>query len=190
MLYWTAPGDDGSLGTAARYDIRRSTQPLTAANFALGDTVAGVPAPAVAGTAQSCAVALPSPGVTYYFAMRTVDECGNWSVLSNVVSRSSGTAGVDASPLAGARFDPPWPNPAAGVVRLPFALSATGDVRMEIFDAAGRRVRVLRSQRALAGAGEITWDRRDARGVPVARGTYFVRADLGGEFRVRPVTVN
>ena len=32
-LTWTAPGDRGNTGTAASYDIRYSTSPITAANF-------------------------------------------------------------------------------------------------------------------------------------------------------------
>ncbi|MFC0335641.1 hypothetical protein ACFOLF_21400 [Paenibacillus sepulcri] len=33
-MIWTAPGDDGTTGTAASYDIRVSTAPITDANFA------------------------------------------------------------------------------------------------------------------------------------------------------------
>src|SRR5690349_7791327 len=65
-LTWTAPGDDGAVGVAARYDIRRSTVPITMLNFMISDTVAGAPAPARAGTIQSCPVVLPQAGVTYY----------------------------------------------------------------------------------------------------------------------------
>jgi hypothetical protein len=44
-----------------------------------------MPAPLVSGTAQSVTVTGLTRGNTYYFAIRTVDNRGNWSALSNVV---------------------------------------------------------------------------------------------------------
>ena len=86
ILQWVAPGDDGTVGTASAYDLRWSNQPITAANFASATPVTAPPLTAAAGTAQSY-VALPLlPGQTYYFALRTVDDAGNWSAISNVVT--------------------------------------------------------------------------------------------------------
>src|SRR5439155_7084174 len=34
QVTWTAPGDDGTVGTATQYDLRYSTSAITAANFA------------------------------------------------------------------------------------------------------------------------------------------------------------
>lgn len=80
---WTAPGDDGSVGTATSYDLRVSTAPITAANFSAATPVSGMPAPAPAGTSQSVLVSGLSQGVTYYFVLVAVDEVGNRSGLSN-----------------------------------------------------------------------------------------------------------
>ncbi len=82
-LAWTAVGDDSLTGTAASYQIRYSTAPITLANFASA-TVVTPPAPAAPGTAQGVVVRGLSRQVTYYFALRTVDEAGNVSALSNV----------------------------------------------------------------------------------------------------------
>src|SRR5438477_20519 len=49
---WTAPGDDGAVGTATAYDLRYSTSSITEGNFASASQVSGEPAPAVAGTAE------------------------------------------------------------------------------------------------------------------------------------------
>ena len=59
-LTWTAPGDDGSTGTAAGYEIRYSKSPITAASWVLATPVTGVPAPQAAGTAQSMVIAGPA----------------------------------------------------------------------------------------------------------------------------------
>lgn len=91
-LNWTAPGDDSLSGTAAQYDLRYSTAPITAANFASATRALGTPAPAVAGTRQTFVVGNLSPNTTYWFALKTGDEVPNWSGLSNVVTRTTTAA--------------------------------------------------------------------------------------------------
>ncbi|MEK7316398.1 MAG: fibronectin type III domain-containing protein [Candidatus Eisenbacteria bacterium] len=83
---WTAPGNDGSTGTAASYDIRYSTSPITSANWTAATPATGEPAPAVAGTQQVFTLAGLSGSQTYYMAMRASDGSGNIAALSNVVS--------------------------------------------------------------------------------------------------------
>jgi hypothetical protein len=83
-LTWTAPGDDGSTGTAHRYDLRYATSTITDTGFSFATPVGGLPAPAAAGTAESFTVTGLSPGTPYHFALKTADEVPNWSSLSNV----------------------------------------------------------------------------------------------------------
>jgi len=85
-LTWTAPGDDGNIGTASEYDIRYSTSPITEANWNLASQVLGEPKPSVAGSMETLVVTGLSPGTTYYFALETADEVPNWSGLSNVAN--------------------------------------------------------------------------------------------------------
>lgn len=84
-LTWTAPGDDSLTGTATAYDLRVSTSPITLANWSGATQVTGVPVPLVAGSRQNATVRGLTNGTTYYFALRTVDEVGNWSGISNVL---------------------------------------------------------------------------------------------------------
>ena len=70
-LTWTAPGDDGSTGTATTYDIRYSTSAITEGNWASATQVTGEPTPAAAGTNQTMVVSGLSPSTTYYFAIKT-----------------------------------------------------------------------------------------------------------------------
>ena len=89
-LAWTAPGDDSLAGTATRYDLRWSPAPIaTLADFAQATPAAGVPVPGVAGTAQSATVTGLMPETAYWFALRTFDEAGNGSALSNVVQATT-----------------------------------------------------------------------------------------------------
>jgi hypothetical protein len=98
-LSWTAPGDDDRTGTAAQYEVRVSTSPITAGNFASATLVPNPPAPLVAGSAQAMLVGNLQPSTPYWIAMRTADERGNWSALSNVVAFTT-SAGDTVRPAA------------------------------------------------------------------------------------------
>ncbi len=95
-LGWTAPGSDGTVGTASQYDLRYSTASINDGNFSSATPVAGVPAPTPSGTTQSVTVGNLSANTPYYFALKTADEVPNWSSLSNVVQASTSTPGPTA----------------------------------------------------------------------------------------------
>ncbi len=107
-LTWTAPGDDGTTGTASSYDVRYSTAVITEANWWSATQATGEPTPAAAGSAQGMTVSGLSAGTTYYFAIKTSDEVPNISALSNVVSAATTGQKVgaeiylDAQPPTGA----------------------------------------------------------------------------------------
>ena len=86
---WTAPGDDGTTGTASSYDVRYSTGTITTANWGSASQATGEPAPAVAGTQQTFTVSGLNGSQTYYVAIRTTDDRGNVSVISNVVNSTT-----------------------------------------------------------------------------------------------------
>jgi D-alanyl-D-alanine carboxypeptidase len=70
-----------------------------------------------------------------------------------------------------------WPNPFGGSTRLGFELSQPGDVRLEIFDPSGRRVRAFVRTNAPAGQGAFDWDGKSATGHAVAPGVYLYRVE-------------
>lgn len=86
---WTAPGDDANVGTASQYDFRLSTDSTALFNdWATGTVIPGVPAPQVAGSAESYTVTLTfTIGEYYYFAIKAADEVPNWSPISNFAVR-------------------------------------------------------------------------------------------------------
>jgi hypothetical protein len=91
-LTWTAPGDDGTTGTARSYTVRLNSSPITSFNWGTSTDVTGEPTPATAGTLQSMTVVGLNPGQTYYFAIRTKDDAGNESDVSNSPSAVGSTA--------------------------------------------------------------------------------------------------
>ncbi len=97
-LTWTAPGDDGNVGQATSYDLRYSSSPLTADNFSLATSVTGVPAPQPAGSTETYTVTGLQPATTYFFGLKTSDEAGNVSTLSNIASYTTATSIVACVP--------------------------------------------------------------------------------------------
>lgn len=91
-LTWTAPGDDGPVGTAAVYDLRYASDSATVAGWTYATQASGEPSPRPAGTTETFVLPLP-PG-KYWFAVRTRDEAGNQSNLSNLVSKSQADTGT------------------------------------------------------------------------------------------------
>ena len=84
-LYWTAPGDDGSVGQAFRYEMRRSGQPINESNWASAELVANMPAPSMAGQTDSVEIAV-GPNEVVFVRVITCDESGNCAGLSNEAS--------------------------------------------------------------------------------------------------------
>ncbi len=88
-LTWTAPGDDGVEGTASQYDVRYASTPITEASWEAATRAANVPAPQAAGSSESLALGPLAEGVTYYAALKSVDDADNWSALSNVAQSTT-----------------------------------------------------------------------------------------------------
>lgn len=86
---FTAPGDDGGTGTAAEYDVRYSTSPITDENWAQATPFTDVDAPQAAGASESVQVYGLTPGTLYYIRQKTRDEVPNESGLSNEVSATT-----------------------------------------------------------------------------------------------------
>ncbi|MEK7079413.1 MAG: lamin tail domain-containing protein [Patescibacteria group bacterium] len=87
VLTWTAPGNDGSSGKAASYDIRYSTTNITNdMDFDASTKIEKVPTPQTAGITETLEILGLNPSTTYYFAIKSSDEAPNTSALSNIVS--------------------------------------------------------------------------------------------------------
>lgn len=189
LLFWTSPTDNGVRGGAVAYDMRWASVPITEQNFALCPKL---PNPTVAvgpGNLQVYAVKGFDPMGIYFFALKSVDDRGNWSALSNVVIHTpDDVLAVDRDPSR-LLFSPPWPNPARGSTRFAFTLAEPGRMKVEAFDIGGRHVRTIRDTDMPAGPSGLDWDLRDDAGQPVTPGLYLVRATLGGRVLTRRVTV-
>lgn len=83
ILQWSAPGDDGFVGRASKYDLRYSSAPITTANWNQATVVPNMPVPKWVGEKERMELTGFAPNATYYFALKTADEKNNWSAVSN-----------------------------------------------------------------------------------------------------------
>jgi hypothetical protein len=67
------------------------------------------------------------------------------------------------------------PNPFNPATTIAFGVAEAGQVRIRIYDLAGRLVRTLADEVYPVGNHELMWNGRDGRGRGVASGTYLVR---------------
>jgi hypothetical protein len=72
------------------------------------------------------------------------------------------------------------PNPSGGEMSIRLELERNGQVRAEIFDASGRKLRRVLDGALTAGVHRLAWDGRDDRGASTPAGTYFVRIAMPG----------
>jgi hypothetical protein len=80
------------------------------------------------------------------------------------------------------------PNPGHGAVTVEFALAATADVQVRVFDVNGRAVAGIAHSRFAAGRHRLTWDGRTSDG-PAAPGVYLVQVRAGGIASARRVVL-
>lgn len=79
------------------------------------------------------------------------------------------------------RLCPNQPNPFNPLTTIRFDLPAAGNVRLAVYDIAGRLVKVLAGGEMAAGSHEAVWDGRDSAGRAMASGSYLARLETGGK---------
>lgn len=116
--------------------------------------------------------------VGFFYKLTAVDSHGNESAASLLTP--SGTLAVEGALPAALALAPATPNPSRGATTCRFALPAPGAVRLEVFDAAGRLVRVLADGEFAPGEHAVRWDGTGEGGARVPNGLYLARLQFGG----------
>ena len=81
------------------------------------------------------------------------------------------------------------PNPFNPSTSILYELPHSGNVRIDIYDVAGRRVKTLVDEIQEAGKREVAWNGRDANGSIVTSGVYFVKLALAGDSVTRKIVI-
>jgi hypothetical protein len=100
--------------------------------------------------------------------------------VSLAARRTSGAVAVGEALPTATLLLPPTPNPLVDGAVLGFDLAQPGPVRLEAFDAAGRRVATIVDTELGAGRYTPRWDGRGDGGEPLGAGLYFVRLTAQG----------
>lgn len=133
-------------------------------------------------------------------ALRLVVRTTDWTASTGVLVVGPDSAAVPPPPPPPP--PPPGPDPTVFGTEEPMIrplrlsplgrpsflveMPAEGQARVDLFDAQGRRVRNLADRVLPRGASVLAWDGRDARGVAVRAGVYFVRLETArGVVRTR-----
>ena len=105
------------------------------------------------------------------------------SVTGTVVGPAGTVGGVDEAPLpsAIAELRPPTPNPARATVSVTFCLPEPSHVVLAVYDAAGRRVRVLVGGDRPSGIYSSSWNGYDEHGRRASAGVYSYQLRVGGK---------
>ena len=100
---------------------------------------------------------------------------GNDSILSAVMPASELPEKVE--------LHQNYPNPFNPGTTIEYSLNHDGQVRLEVFDVAGRCVRTLFDEYQVGGKHRTTWDGFSDAGSESSGGVYFVRMHFDGEMR-------
>ena len=180
-LVWTAPGDDGLIGTAASYEIRYASSIISQQSWDSASMCTSPPDPLASGDEQILTLCELDAGEMYYVAIRACDDAGNLADLSNVdsaVAKFSLISGVDDEEnnlpdhfgLA-----QNYPNPFNPTTEIWFSLPKACHVNLEIYNTVGQRVATLVDGSMPAGEHSVTWSGSGSGGQSVATGVYFYR---------------
>jgi predicted lipoprotein with Yx(FWY)xxD motif len=104
--------------------------------------------------------------------------------------------GQGNTPPTGTGQNPPlplyarnYPNPFNPSTTIAFVIPDAGHVDLQIYDIAGRLVRVLLSEQREAGSHEVVWDGTDDSGSIVASGVYFYNLAGNNQMRTRKMVL-
>jgi len=125
------------------------------------------------------------PLYNYYFVTASDHSCNE----GNAASVGTVTGVGDTPALTELQVLPNHPNPFNSSTQLNVGLPKASDVRVDVYDVAGRRVRTLTERAVPSGWRQIPFAPRDDSGRPLASGVYFYRVRAAGTTITRRMVI-
>jgi len=110
-------------------------------------------------------------------------------VFSQSVGVEDGDVPGDSAPRAILALDQNFPNPFNPQTTIAFSLPTAQHVSLEVYDLAGRLVRVLVDEVRTAGSQSVVWNGLDARDRRAASGTYLYRLETDDRVLTRSMVL-
>jgi flagellar hook assembly protein FlgD len=123
------------------------------------------------------------PSTSYWYRLGFVDVTGR-EIMSDPVQVTTSVWAAQRTAFIGV-----GPSPAGGEVVVRFSVPEVRSVRVSVYDAAGRLVRVLSDGQQEKGDHSLTWSGRDAQEKRVGSGVYFVRLTDGRTTETRKIVL-
>jgi hypothetical protein len=160
--------------------IAREQEILVSGDISLGKVRAGE------NPSQTGYLKLPKESYAdKHLTLSIVNRDGGLAVVSQIWLKETG-AGLNPRLLPGSEAVPEnfaleqnYPNPFNPTTTIRFKLPRDAEVKLEVFNTLGQKVRVLVNDNRAAGAHSITWDGRTDAGTAVGSGIYFYRLISG-----------
>ena len=121
----------------------------------------------------------------YHAELRVASNAPPGMIVVPIVLTISSDATAAGEVPAALALGQNYPNPFNPKTAIGFSLSQAGDVRLEVFDAAGRSVRLLQDGAMGSGLHTVNWDGTNEAGSALGTGVYFYRLDAEGERMTR-----
>jgi hypothetical protein len=115
----------------------------------------------------------------YRYQIGVVDQDGEFMSAIQTVNVKALTAALSQNE----------PNPFNPETTIRFTMPSSGNVTLNIYDAAGRLVRSLVNGVTEAGSHNVTWNGVDNHGSPVSSGVYFYRLSAGKFSETKKMTL-
>ncbi|MBN1898080.1 MAG: hypothetical protein JW827_04835 [Spirochaetes bacterium] len=175
-LEWTAPSDN--TGTVKKYYIRYLTRAITKpADWYEATELTHEIAPKTPGEKETLMVEGIPPG-TYFFAIKSEDNAGNKSLLSNP------TVSAEINPIKNTLLQN-FPNPFHlknhDHITLRYVVGKTGSVKLTACSLGGKIVKQWDKGSQAAGYYQFDWDGKDSSGSAIEPGIYILILEIGGK---------
>jgi len=122
-----------------------------------------------------------APTSAVYYIVTATDIHQNQGLKSNEASVAATTNVGNLPPIVALTVLQNRPNPFTRETELNIGLSAKSDVRVDIYDVAGRRVRTTLMPARAKGWNTLRLSALDDHGAPLPSGVYFYRVHAGNE---------
>jgi len=175
-LHWTAPPNEGHALMTVTFLLRGSESPIDESEFESAPVFRNLVSNVSAGDLRSYTVGGLAADVQYHFVIKTRDQAGNLSKLSNevVATTKAGPPVGNRSPSLAAM---PQPSPAPVSIHWRGEGTAVAGQRLDLYDLSGALIRSFDLSSQVEGV--VLWNGTRDDGSTARSGVYFARLWTG-----------